>query len=96
MLQKILIELKRVSFDIMLWCFCLFILISANRFESISAPLQLLVFKAMQVSMGFLHAHILRKLAFRHADWSNDSNFAIKALIIALYVIIIYAYARGG
>ena len=87
--------MKRVIIDILIFCsigFVLFIL--PVRIEK--QGLELFLFKVMLVSAGFLHAHIVRKLAFPKIDWNKDEKKFLKILVIALYVIFIWAYARGG
>jgi uncharacterized membrane-anchored protein len=60
-------------------------------------PLQTLISKIILVSAGFIHAHITRKIAFPSVNWdSSRDNDMKKLLVIALYVIFIYAYAQGG
>jgi len=94
-INDILFNLKRISFDIILWL--LLIIIYAFDVSALTPALQLLFFKTLLVSMAFIHAHILRKLAFGTVKWENGEEDKFKKiLIISLYVIIIYAYAKGG
>ncbi len=66
-------------------------------YKFLPAPLQVLLSKVLLVSTGFLHAHITRKIAFPKVDWDDPTdNIMKKLLVIALYVIFIYAYAQGG
>lgn len=58
-------------------------------------PVQLISLKVVLVSMAFIHAHLVGKLAFGTVDW-NGPVTSKKVLRIALYVVFIYAYSTGG
>jgi hypothetical protein len=58
--------------------------------------LDLLMYKVLLVSAGFIHAHIVRKLAFPYVDFKTSKNKMHQAMIVGLYLTIIWAYARGG
>jgi hypothetical protein len=58
--------------------------------------LDLLLYKVLLVSGGFLHAHIVRKLAFPYVNFKTSKNKMHQAMIVGLYLTIIWAYARGG
>lgn len=87
-------NIKRILFDVVI--FAMLILVYTTEFYVyLPQPVQLVALKALLVSMGFLHAHITRKLAFGSVNWENGLNS--KAILsIILYVVIIYAYATGG
>lgn len=55
-----------------------------------------LVFKALLVNAGALHAHLMRKAFFPYIDFANEGEALNKAMVIALYVTVIFSYARGG
>ena len=55
-----------------------------------------LVFKALLVNAGALHAHLMRKAFFPYIDFANEGEALNKVMIIALYVTVIFSYARGG
>jgi hypothetical protein len=75
----------------------LLVMLMSGFYKFLPGPLQVLISKIILVSTGFIHAHITRKVAFPEVDWndSNDDKMK-KALVIAIYVIFIYAYAQGG
>ncbi len=60
------------------------------------APLGLICLKILMVAMGFVHAHLTGKLAFPKVDWEAEGQTAVKAVRIALYVVMIYGYSTGG
>lgn len=94
-LENIVFNFKRVFADI-----CLFIVTALLlKFKDIfvtEPALQLLVFKALLVNAGVIHAHITRKLAFPYIDFNQEGDSTKKWMIIAIYVVIIYAYSHGG
>ncbi len=87
-------ELKRLAVDLIV-ILLLFIVYATKFYEHLHPPLQLVSLKMLLVSMGFVHCHFVRKLAFREVEW--DGNWTPrKVLIIVLYAVFIYAYAQGG
>ena len=93
-MKRIIKGIERILFDLIL----LGLLISAMVL--LPTPerrgLEWLMLKAAQVSAGFLHAHIVRKLAFPTVNWYDNERHHLKWLVISLYVVSIFAYARGG
>lgn len=96
MVYKIYYAIKRTIVPILLlflaWA-------SLYYFQAQDAGLfgwQLFMYKLLLPNTGFLNAHVVRKLAFKEANWKNDEQRYHKLLIIALYVMFIYAYAEGG
>ncbi|MBI3584217.1 MAG: hypothetical protein HY096_09770 [Nitrospinae bacterium] len=88
--------IKRVLPDSILLIILVFLLFT-DFYKILSAPAQVLISKMLLVSTGFIHAHITRKLAFPSVDWEDpDDDRMKKLLVIALYVIFIYAYSIGG
>lgn len=93
--MKIFDQLKRVVWDIFVLVF-MFILIFFRVYDYFPPVFGDIMVKAIYVSIGFIHAHITRKLAFPKIDWNDDKITPSKIIVISLYVIIIFAYARGG
>ena len=87
-------EIKRFIVDLII-IFLLFCLYATKFYEHLHPPLQLVSLKALLVSMGFVHCHIVRKLAFKGIEWDGDWT-PRKVLIIVLYAVFIYAYSQGG
>ena len=93
-MSKIIFQLKRVTFDI-----CLLTIVGISLFffsKDTQGAGQMFLFKALLVSAGFLHAHIIRKLAFPYIDFAKTEDTMQKWLVIAIYVSIIFAWSRGG
>lgn len=88
-------QLKRVAYDLLIALFLL-LLYGFQLYEFLPPPLQLISVKALLVSLGFLHAHITRKLAFPSVEWEMEDFNAKTFLITFLYCVFIYAYASGG
>lgn len=96
-IKHFLQEWKRISFDFILWLAFFSLFLFTNQWESLSYPVQSILFKACLVSMGFIHAHVMRKIAFPKIDWIGKKGSSwTRVLAIALYVTVILAYARGG
>lgn len=95
-----LYELKRVALDIVsLVAVFLIAFFMPDALMPELAKIGLLsVFmsKLIFVSGGILHAHISRKLLFPYIDFSKDEDWTNNFMIIAWYVVIISAWARGG
>ncbi|MEM0325252.1 MAG: hypothetical protein QXW35_05090 [Candidatus Aenigmatarchaeota archaeon] len=87
--------MKRIALDILV-VITLLIIYATKSYLFFPVVLQDLSYKAMLVSLGFMHAHITRKLAFPNVDWNSEGLNAKTLLIISLYVIFIYAYSQGG
>ena len=64
--------------------------------ENLPPSMQLIFFKMVLVSMAFVHAHIVGKLAFGEVEWQCGSVTPHKMLRVALYVSFIIAYSMGG
>ena len=86
--------LKRIAWDLVI-ALVLLTVYSMQLYQVLPTPLQLVSAKVLLVSLGFLHAHITRKLAFPTVDWEGNLN-AKTLLVIVLYFVFIYAYAIGG
>jgi hypothetical protein len=93
--RKICIQLRRVTHEIVISGLLLWFYLSGIYLQ-FSPTVQTIALKATLTSLGFLHAHITRKLAFPAVVWGDDEKHMLKLLCIALYVTFIYAYSHGG
>lgn len=93
--MSIISGIKRIIWDLVV-LIMLALLIYFRVYEYFPPVFGDIMVKAMYVSMGFIHAHITRKLAFPKILWDDDKFTPVKVLAIVLYAIIIFAYARGG
>ncbi len=88
-------EIKRILPDLIVFG-VLFITYFTGFYKHFEPPVQLVSLKMLLVSMGFVHCHMIRKIAFGKVDWDEKSFTPKKLLIIVLYAVFIYAYAQGG
>lgn len=58
--------------------------------------LQLLMFKMLLINAGVIHATMTRKIIFPYIDFETETDNWKKGLVIAFYIIIVYAYSAGG
>lgn len=58
--------------------------------------LYLFITKFLLVSAGIIHAHITRKILFSYIDFEKENSTTNNIMIIALYIVIIFAWSRGG
>jgi len=93
--NKFVYESKRVVTDVIIAVLIVLVYLS-NFYQNFPAPLQLVSIKILLVSMGFIHAHVTRKLAFPKINWNEEGINAKSILVTALYIIFIYAYSIGG
>lgn len=98
-----LIGLKRCSWDLLMflavvafWAGIPDKYLDPGNISPKIALLATFLTKGILVSCGFVHAHITRKVAFGYINFKNDQQWGNNALIIALYVIFIYAWSHGG
>ena len=91
---------QRVSFDILslLFVFLIAVFVPDMIFPEMAkiGLLSVFISKLIFVSAGIIHAHISRKLIFPYIDFSKDEDWTNNLMIIAWYVVIISAWARGG
>lgn len=58
--------------------------------------LSLFLFKALLVSGGILHAHIIRKFFFPYIDFKNNEDPYHKLLVIVIYAVVLLCWSSGG
>lgn len=87
--------IKRIGFDMVLFVIGVLLLLSGTYIDS-TAPSQLLLFKAVTVSAGILHAHIAGKLLFPKVNWTDTLTTSGEYVRIAFYIVVPLAYTFGG
>jgi hypothetical protein len=102
--SKIAFHSKRVWFEF----FSLLSIFSLIYFTPVSyltsdnpklGIISLFISKFLFVSAGTLHAHIIRKLFFPYIkfDKVSQNGFSMKGLlVVVLYGVVIFSWARGG
>lgn len=88
-------QIKRIAWDLVI-AFTLLFVYTFQLYDFLPLPLQLLSVKILLVSLGFIHAHITRKIAFPRVNWEGEKINAKNLLIMLLYCTFIIAYAFGG
>lgn len=88
-------QLQRVALDLILAVALIGLFFRAGTYDGFTPPQQLAALKMLLVSMGFVHAHIVGKLAFPKVAWGGAIT-ASHVVRIALYMVFVYAYAQGG
>jgi len=56
----------------------------------------ILLSKLIFISCGIVHAHISRHVLFPYIDFKNEKDWSNNLMIIVLYAVIIWGWARGG
>lgn len=87
--------IKRIALDLGILILIL-IMFSTRLYELLPMPIQLVALKALLVSTGIFHAHVVRKLMFPKVDWKCSKINGHHYVVIAFYIIIPICYAFGG
>lgn len=88
-------QVKRVAPDLLLGLLLTAVFFS-GAYRQLPEPLQLVGLKAVLVSLAFLHAHVVGKLAFPRVNWRLSEWRPGTVLRIVLYAVFIFAYSTGG
>jgi len=98
--MKIIENLKRIGLDViaLITIVLLMIFVPVDFFpvEAKAGLLSLFITKFILVSAAIVHAHISRKVLFPYIDFGKEKDWSNNVMIIALYVIIIFGWTRGG
>lgn len=100
MINNFLFQLKRISFDLMgiLSIVLLFIFTPNDYFGEIGKvnSISLILTKFICISCGIIHFQITRKLLFPYIKFNKEENWSNNLMIIAMFVVIVWGWARGG
>lgn len=100
MMKNFIWQVKRVGLDVVALITILLLLIFVPfDFFPVEAKvglLSLVITKFILVSAAVVHAHVTRKLLFPYIHFSEEKDLTNNIMIIAWYVIIIFAWSRGG
>lgn len=88
-------EFKRMWFVIVMIILLAWVFIS-GVYQTFTPVIQLVLSKALLVTIGVSVAHILRKFFFPQIEWHNDDKWQLTLAVIAFYLIIIYCFSMGG
>lgn len=100
-IKNLLIGLKRISFDLVGAVASLFLvlyLVPEQYFsiEAKTAFLSLILTKFILITLGNVHFFITRKLMFKYINFATEKEWSNNAIIIAMYCLTIFCWARGG
>lgn len=95
MMTTVTKQFQRVAIDLALSVVLMAVFFRAGTYEEFSRPQQLVALKMLLVSMGFLHAHIVGKLAFPKVVWDGDFTCG-HVVRLVLYACFVCCYATGG
>ena len=94
--MKKLYQFRRVAFDVAVLFLFLVLLFLITSTGTQAYGFQLILLKGLLVSAGVIHAHIVRKIMFPYIDFNRSKDPLHKAMVIGLYLAIIFAWSRGG
>jgi hypothetical protein len=98
--DRFLYHLRKVSIDIIalisIMLLVFFVPSSLFPVEAKFGMLSIFFTKFVLVSAAIIHAHVTRKIMFPYIDFSEEKDLTNNIMIIAWYVIIIFAWSRGG
>jgi hypothetical protein len=91
---------KRISFDLIgfLSVFCVFLYTPATYFP-VAAKINLIgliITKFILITLGNIHFFITRHLMYKYINFATEKDWSNNAMIIAMYIIIVWSWARGG
>lgn len=98
--MKLVENLKRIGLDavVLITIVLLTVFAPTDLFpvEAKAGLLSLFITKFILVSAAIIHAHLSRKLLFPYIDFGKEKDWSNNVMIIALYVVIIFGWTRGG
>jgi hypothetical protein len=96
MLSNFLFNLKRLLFPIILVVLTGLSLWWLRQMDDAPRGLELVMYKASLVNLGFINAHVVRKLMFPYIHFGAEKEWSNNLLIIVIYAVCIYCFAMGG
>ena len=98
--SKMFENIKRISFDLIgfLSVFCVFLYTPATYFpvEAKINLIGLIITKFILITLGNVHFFITRHLMYKYINFATEKEWSNNLMIIAMYVIIVISWARGG
>lgn len=93
-------DIKRMSFDLtaVFSVFIVYLLIPSSYFPEKAKTyiLSLILTKFILISCGNIHFFITRKLMYYYIHFSEEKEWSNNLMIIVMYAIIVWGWARGG
>jgi len=99
--MKVIEDLKRVSFDAIgaiLSIVIVFLVIPYQYFpdQAKAGLITLVITKFILITCGNVHFFITRKLMYAYINFKTEKEWTNNVMIIVMYAIIVWGWARGG
>lgn len=99
--MKVIEDLKRVSFDAVgaiLSIVIVFLVIPYQYFpdQAKAGLITLVITKFILITCGNVHFFITRKLMYAYINFKTEKEWTNNVMIIVMYAIIVWGWARGG
>jgi hypothetical protein len=89
--------LSRIWFDVLILMGILWLLLYGPFDISGAVYLSNVILpKVILLSLATVHAHITRKLLFPYIYFDKETSWSNNLMVIAIYVMFIFGYSRGG
>ena len=99
--MKVIEDLRRVSFDAIgaiLSIVIVFLVIPYQYFpdQAKAGLITLVITKFILITCGNVHFFITRKLMYAYINFKTEKEWTNNVMIIVMYAIIVWGWARGG
>jgi uncharacterized membrane-anchored protein len=99
--MKVIEDLRRVSFDAIgaiLSIVIVFLVIPYQYFpdQAKAGLITLVITKFILITCGNVHFFITRKLMYAYISFKTEKEWSNNVMIIVMYAIIVWGWARGG
>lgn len=90
-------QISRIWFDILILLF-IFWLLLLGPFADVGRTYlaNIILSKVILLSFAVVHAHITREFLFPYIKFNTEKSWSNNLMIIAIYVMFIFGYSRGG
>jgi hypothetical protein len=99
-IKNFFFQLKRLSFDLtcVLSIILLFFFIPSVYFGEYgkSYAISLILTKFICISCGIIHFQITRKVLFPYIKFNKEEDWSNNLMIIVMFTVIVWGWARGG
>ena len=95
-MSNFVFNFKRLLFPIVLVVLTALSLAWLKQMGDAPRGLELVLFKASLVNLGFINAHVVRKLLFPYINFGREKEWSNNLLVIVIYAVCIYCFAMGG
>ena len=89
-MSNFVFNFKRLLFPIVLVVLTALSLAWLRQMGDAPRGLELVLFKASLVNLGFINAHVVRKLLFPYINFGREKEWSNNLLVIVIYAVCIY------